>query len=103
MGEAHSSRAFQVIARDDVERLIRIAAVEQLLDRLGGGRAERCRGIDACEHGNGEKKHRQWSPQRAPITINHGLDSYTASVLMTEHICCRGCCRGCSAILIANL
>ncbi len=66
MGEARPPRAFQVVARDDVERLVGIAAVEQLLERLGGGRAERRRGTDAGERENGEQKYRQRPPQGTP-------------------------------------
>ena len=56
MGKPHPPRAFQVVARDDVERLIGIVAVEQLLNRLGGGRAVRRCGTDAGERETGEQK-----------------------------------------------
>jgi len=56
MGEPHAPRALHVVARDYVERLIGIVAVEQLLDRLGGVRAERRRGTDAGERETGEQK-----------------------------------------------
>jgi hypothetical protein len=66
MGEAHAPRAFQVVARDDIERLIGIVAVEQLLDRLGGVRAECCRGTAAGERENGEQRYCQRPPQGTP-------------------------------------